>query len=209
MAGPSQKPSFSKWVTVAFGAIGLLIGFFAGLSMTPVVGILMPLLFTAIGSGAGFFLNRKPEHSGEIGKSIAALAILALVGGIWAVHVRTGASWKCTLIGCSREPTPAKLRLPKMADPATLAVLLRIRTRLETIEMDENEREAIFQAAVQTPTTAFYVLSVLDETHDRQPEKRADEIRTGGYSPIPDSEGVGINSKPRMPYLPDPGKPPD
>lgn len=41
--------------------MGLLIGFVAGLSMTPVVGTMLPLLFAAIGGGAGFFLTRNPE----------------------------------------------------------------------------------------------------------------------------------------------------
>src|SRR5664279_4047349 len=142
MSGESQKTKFSIWIPLAFGSMGLLIGFFAGLSLTPVVGILIPLLFTAIGGGAGLFLNRKPEHSREIGTSLAALAVLTLVGGIWGIHLRTATPWKCMLIGCSRPATPPKLRLPlEMTDPVTLAELTRLRACLEKMDMDEEERE--------------------------------------------------------------------
>src|SRR5262245_16960366 len=79
-----SKGSLSVWIWVAFGTMGLLIGFVAGLSLTPVVGTILPLLFAAIGGGAGFFLTRKPENSREVSISITLMASMCLLGGIWA-----------------------------------------------------------------------------------------------------------------------------
>jgi len=60
-----QRGRISVWVPIAFALTGLLIGFVTGLSETPVVGTLLPLLFTLIGGGAGFFaIQRKVGAEG-------------------------------------------------------------------------------------------------------------------------------------------------
>src|SRR5215831_1164244 len=95
--------TFSSWVIIAFGIIGLLVGLVAGMSLTPIVGTMLPLLFAVIGGGVGFFASTKPEQSKKIGVAVTLLSILCLFGTLYGVRLRQGLAWRCFFLTCPDE----------------------------------------------------------------------------------------------------------
>jgi len=145
----------SSWVPAAFAATGLLIGLVAGLSMSPVVGTLLPLLFGVIAGGAGFFVKQTPEHSRICGISLFLLSILCLLGFLLGIRERQGLSWSCLWSPCG-ESLPARvdmLELPSNGNnPDRLLHLVSIKIQLQHIQMEEKDRKLIFNLAKEPST---------------------------------------------------------
>jgi hypothetical protein len=111
-----RTEQLSLWVPVSFAVTGLLIGFVAGQSSSPVVGTLLPLLFGVIGGGVGFFSVKQTEGSQTIGISLTLLSALCLAGVIHGIHLRSQTPLRCFWATCVEPPpVPAVLDLP----PAT------------------------------------------------------------------------------------------
>lgn len=149
---------FSAWFPIGFGTTGLLIGFVAGLSQTPVVGTLIPLLFTFIGGGSGLIVVRKPEHSRQVGVALASLAFMCIAGSIWGIHLREGLPVQCFVEICTTVPyePPKAMALP---DGANLSVqeltrLAILRNKLDELTLSQAERERIYTATVQYLSSA-------------------------------------------------------
>jgi hypothetical protein len=152
----------SRWLSAGFAATGLLIGLVAGLSETPVVGTLIPLLFTIIGGGSGFFVVKRPEQSRQVGVALVSLASMCILGSIWGIHLRQGVPIKCFVTICSSvsyEPTSAMRLPPDLPDRKRNAVELAgfavLRSELEMMKLSKDERERIYKAAV-ADNQAFY-----------------------------------------------------
>src|SRR4051812_50067043 len=69
-AAPAEAPVARRdlrWYLVGFGSVGLLVGFFAGLSDSPAVSTLLPLILATIGGtggrGPGSFKRSSPAES--------------------------------------------------------------------------------------------------------------------------------------------------
>src|SRR5262245_6237407 len=103
--GPAEPiESFSQpwrraliYYGVAFALLGLCVGLFAGLSQSPVIGVLLPLLFGLIGGANGFYLARidfKDEQErrrlGLLGWMLSIFLIFVLAGSFYGILVRTG-----------------------------------------------------------------------------------------------------------------------
>src|SRR5712692_4945045 len=100
-----QLRPVSMWVPVAFTLTGFVIGSVTGLSLTPVIGTLLPLLFGLIGGGAGFFAITKAEHSRIVGVSLALFSLMCLFGDMMGIHLRQGTPWRCFWSICTESPT--------------------------------------------------------------------------------------------------------
>jgi len=148
----SEIHKISAWVRVAFAVIGFLIGFAAGLSATPVVGTILPLLFAVIGGGAGLFLSKAPHNSKEIGISVALLAMMCLAGSVWGIHLRTASGLRCFITLCA-EPTEQyadEIKIPTDEnDPEVIANLIAIRADLLRISVPQKDRKRLYELARQ------------------------------------------------------------
>ena len=129
------NPRMSISVVVAFAITGLLIGFVTGLSHTPVVRGLLPLLFGVIGGGAGFFAVTKVEDSGPIGMALAALSMIALVGVMEGIVVRDGITWRELFAGRAEITLPASMKGSAQRYTRVLAIKLRMQ------RLDANPQE--------------------------------------------------------------------
>ncbi|HEY1253167.1 MAG TPA: hypothetical protein VGF01_00150, partial [Terracidiphilus sp.] len=96
-SGPKNAHSIdhpiSFWMPISYGCTGFLIGFTTGLSNTPVVKELLPLLFGLISGGAGFFAVSKARYSRKIGLCLTSLTLMAVLGVVQGIVVRLGSSW--------------------------------------------------------------------------------------------------------------------
>ena len=86
-------PRISYWIPVAFGCTGFLIGFTTGLSSSPVVKELLPLIFGLIAGGAGFFATKQIRYSRVIGVSLCFLTVAAVVGIVQGIVIRDDSTW--------------------------------------------------------------------------------------------------------------------
>jgi len=136
---------FSPWMIAAFSAIGLLVGLVAGMSLTPVVGALLPLLFATIGGGAGFFATSKPVYSRQIGIAVTLFALTCLCGSIYGIRLRQGLAWRCFFLNCLDESAQANLKLQIPAsvnDQDSLVLLFSIKSNLLFLDLETRRRSA-------------------------------------------------------------------
>ena len=149
MGDEQRKSSISPWVPISFGTTGLLIGFVAGQSTTPIVGTLLPLLFGIIGGGAGFFAVQKSERSLIVGISLTALTSMCLFGVVEGARLRLQTPWHCVLSICSESPViSAKLDLPpEQIDQEKLLLLLSVKVHLQQGAFDTKDSERVFRIA--------------------------------------------------------------
>jgi hypothetical protein len=77
--------------------LGLLLGIAAGLSRSPVVGILIPLLFSILGGAGSLYLStadmEAPAFSRRtriVGVFMVIVAISVMLGSVYGITVRTG-----------------------------------------------------------------------------------------------------------------------
>jgi hypothetical protein len=77
--------------------VGAAVGYFAGLSESPVVATLLPLLFSVLGGSSGLFLvTAKPEEPasmrrlGMLGKALFFFTVAAIFASVYAICLRTG-----------------------------------------------------------------------------------------------------------------------
>jgi len=133
----------STWVVVAFATTGLLIGFVVGLSHTPVVRGLLPLLFSVIGGGAGFFAVTRIENSRQIGLALAALSTMALFGVLEGIVIRDAITWRELFVGRKDAALPASV----MSNPQRYARVLAIKLRMQRLDASPQEVQAMTEAA--------------------------------------------------------------
>ena len=143
----------SRWIPIAFALIGFLIGSFAGLSLTPVVGALLPLLFGLIGGGSGFFATYKPALSRPIGISVSLLAFFCIPGIVTGIHLREGIPWHCVISACPVENISNELDVPSsVTNQEKFMELISIKTVLAAMDLPKNEKLRIFQIALNDAT---------------------------------------------------------
>jgi hypothetical protein len=123
--------------------VGLSAGFFAGMSNTPVVGVLLPLLFALVGGTGGLYLANAPLDSaiaiqriGVIGKGLCVLSIACLLGALSGIGVRVGINL-----------SPSTLTTLGSSEPAQALEVLALRSRLKILEASETDETNILKHA--------------------------------------------------------------
>jgi len=199
----SEIHKISAWVRVAFAVIGFLIGFAAGLSATPVVGTILPLLFAVIGGGAGLFLSKAPHNSKEIGISVALLAMMCLAGSVWGIHLRTASGLRCFITLCA-EPTEQyadEIKIPTDEnDPEVIANLIAIRADLLRISVPQKDRKRLYELVQKDHSKIFGTKTILHEI--------ASPVRKAGFISFANQDPEILKERLRnlgLPVAPDPG----
>jgi len=143
---------------VSFGLLGLCVGLFAGLSHSPVIGVLLPLLFGLIGGANGLYLARADltneqdrKRLGLLGLMLSVFLILVLAGSFYGMLVRTGGGLSALLphsqpVGDS---TTRKVALADIdtLDAGTALELALLRYRLSRLGVGATEQKTILAAA--------------------------------------------------------------
>ncbi len=85
-----------RWYWAGMGTVGLAIGFFAGMSASPIVATLLPLLFGLLGGASGLFISRadtelKDTHfkTKALGVSFIFFSVPLLLSSVYGVLIRT------------------------------------------------------------------------------------------------------------------------
>ncbi|MFL5347660.1 MAG: hypothetical protein ACJ8AT_22970 [Hyalangium sp.] len=150
---------FLRWSTLAFALIGLLTGLFAGMSQTPVIGTLLPLLFGLLGGAGGFFIAKENlRASGSLQRvriisvSVVVFASCCLLGSIWGVSRRTGApAWT---FFWQIQASPESIAGYDTQAPDNTVKLVMLRRRLQALGATKPEVDSILDRAAAALKTA-------------------------------------------------------
>jgi hypothetical protein len=155
---PSQQGSmplalFWYWLGTIF--LGVLLGMAAGLSQSPVIGILIPLLFSILSSAGGLYLSRAdleaPTFSRRtriVGVFMVLFAVAVIFGSVYGITIRTGVGLRSFLPSWSDSPISL---LPgnedEFMDPALALELGALRLRLRSLGLTQSEENRTVQSA--------------------------------------------------------------
>lgn len=158
-ADPGLKAGF-RWFLAGFALLGLCVGYFAGNSRTPVIGVVLPLLFGLVGGAGGFYLSgadlSAPTTSLRLrflGVALTGFILMVLVGSAYGVLLRTGlgvASFFPSTLFVSGPSRDLPLLGEKKAHEAVQLVLMR--ARLQALGASEAEQRIILDRIVEDQT---------------------------------------------------------
>src|SRR3954468_8421022 len=87
-----------RWYLAGFASVGLLVGFFAGLSDSPVVSTLLPLILATIGGTGGLYLASFKSSSaadsarlGLVGKALGLFTLACVLAACYGISIRKDA----------------------------------------------------------------------------------------------------------------------
>ena len=134
--------------------LGLLAGALTGISASPVVGPLLPLLFALLSTGGGFWYLKSSTGSGwnrTVQRKALLLGlqlIIFVVGftpGLWlgaAAKLHSDRIWH---VDSARHPSYGRL---KFADIRLLAVVIRLDDQMERAGLAQDQRRRILEELV-------------------------------------------------------------
>jgi hypothetical protein len=137
------------WHAVGFGCLGLAIGVLGGLSRSPVVATLLPLLFGLVSGASGVYVARAELTSNagrarlaELGKVLTIFSLAVVAGSLYGVLLRTGAP-ASALIPHSSLEEPARFEAGTGISLEDRLRLVGMRTRLRLLGAEKAEQERI------------------------------------------------------------------
>jgi hypothetical protein len=140
-----------RWYVIGLAVVGATAGYFAGLSDSPVVATLLPLLFGLIGGSSGLLLlvksaSRHTRHQLNIvGKALILFCIPCVVASILAVSARTGAAISEFLPSLTRASGSSGLGSGSSSDIDLRLALLD--AKLAGLGVDASSRRTVVQKA--------------------------------------------------------------
>ena len=139
------------WLTVGTSLMATFIGVTAGMSQSPVVATLLPLLFAAIGGAGGFYVLRADlsdtltiQRLKYFGILASFFAIFGGIGCISGIYFRTGVNIKNVSLGINNSNVPEK---NYYIDPLVGLELGVLRHRMNALDMTFSEQTVILESA--------------------------------------------------------------
>jgi hypothetical protein len=157
MADPAEtsKDRYAQhWFIGGLGLVGAAIGYLVALSESPVVGIVLPLIFGLIGGAGGIYAAREDlgsetgrQRLGLIGKSVVALCLAMIIAsaGVLKFHEKVGPSGSAIL---------TKLPESSHLTGNQLSSLLDLRAKLEARGASIDEQTEVLKRLTTPETSA-------------------------------------------------------
>jgi hypothetical protein len=155
-ASAGERAPALWWYGLGCALLGFLIGITAGLSESPIVAVLVPLLFALLSGGGGFYVAKadlsKPEEKGRmatLGKLLSVFSVLALIGALYGALIRTGASVVSLIPGFE-----TRVSTVQTTDYSTLTVdealqISALKLRLELLRVPPEQIKKTIEVARQ------------------------------------------------------------
>jgi hypothetical protein len=156
---PDARPSHRfalVWYGFAFALLGVCIGLMAGMSLSPVIGVLLPLLFSLIGGAGGLYLAGIDVEDPKARRKLRALGIVlsafsacVLVASLYGALLRTGAPPESLFLPPPNEneaPAPAGDKQASISASGRLELVV-LRRKLQALGADPAEQRAILAKA--------------------------------------------------------------
>jgi hypothetical protein len=157
------------WYLMGFAGIGLLTGLFTGMSNSPVVATLLPLLFSLIVGTGGAYLASADFRS-ELGRlrfrligvALTSFSVTCLAASLYGVSLRTGSTLYEFLPFRTADSDPAPLPDPSRLPPAHAMRLAILRAELEAIGVPTKEQSLLLARFVSLPESKSSIYMRLD-----------------------------------------------
>ena len=138
------------WLWVGVGSLGMAVGYFVGLSQSPVVATLLPLLFGLIGGSSGFIITRtRPDEPESIkilkysGIGFFVFSIAVIGSSFGALNVK---------VGSGQAVNQRELPLDGVASEMGIKIVA-VRKQLQILDASEKEQSIILQSALRGKIT--------------------------------------------------------
>ena len=171
---PASRTAFA-WYLLGCGGMGFLVGYFAGLSESPIVATTIPLLFALLGGGGGLYVARADLKVQEtvfrirlLGISLAAFTLACVIGGTYGASIRTGSSWR-DFFPFIHKPESLSQSF-KQIPPEDEVMILALRTRLQLVGASESETKELLDKLVHRSIdreSGQQVKSLVDVANER------------------------------------------
>src|SRR4051794_4053386 len=141
-----------RWYLIGFGSVGLLVGFFAGLSDSPVVSTLLPLILATIGGTGGLYLASFKSSSaadsarlGLVGKALGLFTLACILAACYGISIRKDAKVASFIPGFRERPASGPPALPASAELTgdQLVSLAATRAQLEILGVPAAEQSRV------------------------------------------------------------------
>ena len=173
MTTATSKPSEGHlwWFYAALVLLGTYIGLSIGLSASPVIAVVVPLLFSLIAGGSGFYAARSDltqqagrRKANQLGCMLIFFTAPILIASIYGVLVRTGADFaafwpffKERRVESAYSLTPQDIQAQGLDGALEIAAL---RYRLRHLGASEDEISTMEKFALSSAVTPATVASV-------------------------------------------------
>ena len=171
---------------LGLGVIGFVAGFFAGGSSSPVIGIILPLIFSVIGGTAGISIGRTQIANGDdvsrialVGASLVTFGILLWLGGVWGASLRLGRN-----ILVSQEPVDLRSSVRNAGTVAEAVTLSVLAARLQALGTDGATVGQVLALASSEIRQLPFSRSLLVDLASKISEASAVAAEKGGDSSI-------------------------
>ncbi len=142
----SRSPN---WYIVGLSLVGVAVGYFAGLSKTPVVNTLLPLLFGLTGGAGGLYLAKADLTKIEtayrlkvLGKTLAIFSLATVIAATYGMLVRTGQPLS-VLVSWERTNQPQHYTFPKFQSFNDGLELITWRLRIQALGATPDELSSL------------------------------------------------------------------
>lgn len=151
-ADSSASTGWLSWHAAGFGSLGVAVGLFSGLSASPIVSTLLPLLFGLIGGAGGVYLAREDlgTASGrrrlrEVGRALTVFSSTVALAALYGILVRTGAPVASLLPAWTAPAERSDALVPLRSAESRLA-FASVEARLRALSLPRDRRESILAA---------------------------------------------------------------
>jgi len=141
------------WYRIGLLLLGVCVGLLTGLSQSPVVSVLLPLLFSLIAGTSGFFAataiakgGRALVHLDEIGKLIIWFVAPILVFALYGAAIRTDSPLSAYLAPFSSKDDSAFEKLYAEASPEDKVLVAQMRGLLRKAGLNDQEAASVAEA---------------------------------------------------------------
>lgn len=141
------------WHRAGLLLLGLCVGLMTGLSQSPVVSVLLPLLFSLIAGTSGFYAVRElaKGHKGmarldDVGKMTVWFVAPIIVFALYGAAVRTDSPLSAYLLPLRSHENAAYAALFAKASARDKVLLARLRAELARANFADTEQTAVFGA---------------------------------------------------------------
>jgi len=92
VASPDQVRQGTRWYLGGLACVGVAVGLFAGLSYTPIVATLLPIVFGLVAAGGGYYFSNQvvdPARARLLGFGLIAFVVPTIVAVLIGISIRT------------------------------------------------------------------------------------------------------------------------
>lgn len=178
------------WFLVGLSSLGLAVGYFVGFSASPVIGVLLPLLFGLIGGGSGIYLSRADF---DLEKSRQQMRLIGQACTVFSVSIIISSAIVLVIKSSSGPDSDNFKSYIKNSSPHDALNFLALRRSLEILGASKSESDKILLTvsapkAIE-PDSSSKIITFLEEVGNLS-ARSLSKIPTDAEQTLPDVKSL-------------------